>query len=117
MGTLLYHLPSESAEWISYSTPAWHPDHDKSYMKAVHGHTELELVNFQVAGMPRIWKVINFIIVFVPKLVIWYNLTFAGIYFLMETAGIVDQLVNSTALGFILNISKMFLERMSSKAT
>jgi len=41
----------------------------------------------------------------------------AGVHFLMETAAMVDQIVNTTALSFIFTVDEMILERLTTKAT
>jgi len=111
---LLYYLPSHDDAWVQYSPPDWGA---KEYVKEVHGHTELELVHFHVAGMSLRWKFANFLILFLPKVLLWRLLSMAGVHFLMETAGMVDQIVNTTALSFVFTIDEMILERLTTKAT
>jgi len=41
----------------------------------------------------------------------------AGVHFLMETAAMVDQIVNTTALSFVLTTDELILERLATKAT
>lgn len=41
----------------------------------------------------------------------------AGVHFLMETAAMVDQIVNTTALSFVFTTDELILERLSTKAT
>jgi len=111
---LLWKVPTEAQSWIRYDPPAWC---DKSHAKAVHGWTELDLVKFQVAGMPFMWKTINFIIVFVPKVCLWLALASTGVQYLMETANIVNMVVNAMALTFVLDIDEMVFARLTTKIT
>merc|ERR1712224_264841 len=41
----------------------------------------------------------------------------AGVHFLMETAGIVDQIVNTTALSFVLCFDELITERFATRAS
>mmetsp|Transcript_70509 Transcript_70509/g.181708 ORF Transcript_70509/g.181708 Transcript_70509/m.181708 type:complete len:546 (+) Transcript_70509:141-1778(+) len=106
----LLHIPSEPETWIKYEEPDW--AHDKEKAKAVHGWSELDLVSFQVAGMSIPWKILNFIIVLVPKLLLWLALVASGVHYLMETAGIMDVVVNAMALTFVLDVDEMVFERL-----
>lgn len=110
----LIRIPSENEAWISYETPDWA---DKEEAKKVHGWSELDLVQFKIAGMSVFWKILNFVLVVVPKVMIWFLLTSAGFSFLMETAGIVDVTVNAMAMTFILSIDEMLLACLATKAT
>lgn len=114
LGYLLFLIPSESSYWIRYETPEWA---DKEHAKAVHGWGELDLVKFQIRGMPTKWKFINLLCIFIPKVLLWYAVTSAGFRFLMETAGIVDLVVNAMALTFVLSIDEMIIERFGTVAT
>merc|ERR1719253_728515 len=67
-----------------------------------------------VAGMDMKWKVINFVIVVVPKTFIWVTLVSTGIDFLMETPGITDLVVNCIALTFILDIDEAVFQKLST---
>jgi len=60
------------------------------------------------------WKVLNFIFVLMPKVLIWAGMLLAGTIFLMETQGIDNIVVNSTALGFVLCIDELFFELLTS---
>jgi len=101
---LLIHIPTAPQKWIRYEKPDWG---EKDHVKSVHAWRELDLVKFGVAGMPAKWKVANFLFIVVPKFLIWVVLAVSGNYFLMETAGITDVIMNSVALTFILNIDEM----------
>merc|ERR1719421_1449931 len=67
--------------------------------------------------MPLLWKLANFLFVCLPRVLLWKNLSFAGVYFLMETASMVDQIVNTTALSFIFQLDELILERLTTKTT
>jgi len=102
--SLLCNIPTANEKWIRYEKPSWA---DKEDVKAVHAWRELDLVKYGVAGMPAKWKVANFVFIVIPKFLIWLVLAISGNYFLMETSGIVDVIMNSVALTFILNIDEM----------
>jgi hypothetical protein len=106
---LLRRLPSaesHDAPWVNYDPPC----------KDVHGIAELDLVKFEVNGMPFRWKVFNTVFLLIPRIFIWRMLTMAGVHFLMETAAMVDQIVNTTALSFVLTTDELILERLATKA-
>lgn len=110
---LLINIPTENGKWIRYEKPSWE---DKDQAKLIHTWRELDLVKFGVAGMPLKWKFINFVCVVIPKFIIWLVLAISGNYFLMETAGIVDVIMNSVALTFILNIDEMIFATFTTVA-
>merc|ERR1712232_205343 len=70
------------------------------------GCTELDFVKFKVNGMPTYWKVLNLCMLLVPKVYLWLLVTDIGMTFLMETAGILDMIINAVALGFILSVDE-----------
>jgi len=111
---LLWKLPSVPENWITWNPPEWA---EKSHAKQVHGWTELDLVSFQVAGMPRHWKALNFFLICCPKLILWYGTVHAGFQFLFETAGIDDLVVNCVAMTFLLEIDEMIFDRLTTVAT
>lgn len=110
---LLANIPTAPEKWIRYEKPGWG---DKDHAKSVHAWRELDLVKFGVAGMPFWWKIVNLLFVCIPKLSIWLVLAISGNYFLMETAGIVDVVMNSVALTFILNIDEMIFATFTTVA-
>lgn len=111
---LLYQLPTENGKWVKYEYPTWA---SKNHVKHVRGISELEFVSFAVNGMPLRWKIFNVLFLLLPKLFIWRMLTKAGIQFLMETAAIVDQIVNTTALTFVFTCDELIMDRLSTYAT
>jgi len=104
---LLWCIPTEDDSWLEYEPPN----------KDSHGMGELEHIQFKVNGMPLRWKIINILFVLIPRIFIWRMLTMAGVHFLMETAAMVDQIVNTTALSFVLTTDELILERLATKAT
>jgi len=110
---LLLELPSDDSSWIKYDPPTDRQRGDDDPQ----GNRELELVQFFVNGMPLRWKIFNFLFLLMPRIIIWRSLTMAGVHFLMETPAIVDLIVNTTALSFVLAIDEMILERLATRAT
>jgi hypothetical protein len=102
---LFWYVPSTAEKWIRYEPPDWEADKKKA--KQMFGWSELNLVKFGVAGLPLHWKVINIIVVFIPKILLWCLLVSAGFHFLMETSGIVDVIMNSLAMTFILGLDEL----------
>mmetsp|Transcript_97118 Transcript_97118/g.313002 ORF Transcript_97118/g.313002 Transcript_97118/m.313002 type:complete len:450 (+) Transcript_97118:88-1437(+) len=110
---ILWYVPSEAQPWIEYRVPKWAP---KEKVKEVLECSEVDFIKFKIAGMPKYWKIINFIVIVLPKLFIWKKTAKCGVMFLMETAGIEDVIVNVTALTFILNLDEMLFQNFSHKA-
>lgn len=79
-------------------------------------HTWLDAAEIKVAGMSAAWKILNILVVFIPKMLLWSITATSGVTFLMETGSIEDIIVNSVALTFVLNIDEMFFELMSDSA-
>lgn len=67
--------------------------------------------------MPLVWKVINFILVLVPRFMLWQFTCRTGMLFLIETAGIENTIVNATALCFILDIDELIFSVYSTDFT
>jgi hypothetical protein len=114
---MLIKLPSKSDSWISYEQPLEGYENDKAQAKAVRGVQELDCVKIKLSGMPLLWKVINGVTLLLPKVVVFLVTLFTGTSFLMETAGIDDGIVNSTALVFILSIDEMIYETLTNNFT
>lgn len=109
---VLFRLPNEASTWIRYEYPSW--DLSKDNAKAIFGWSELHLVKYGLGGMSIGWKLWTVIAVVIPKLAIWLALTSSGFRFLMETAGIVDVIMNSMALTFILSIDELVFEVLTT---
>merc|ERR1712050_85811 len=67
--------------------------------------------------MPLIWKIFNVCIVLVPKCALWVALVCSGVHYLMESAGIMDVVVNAMALTFVLDVDEMIFSRLSTVVT
>eukprot|EP00930_Biecheleria_cincta_P009394 TRINITY_DN11112_c0_g1_i3.p1 TRINITY_DN11112_c0_g1~~TRINITY_DN11112_c0_g1_i3.p1 ORF type:complete len:553 (+),score=109.11 TRINITY_DN11112_c0_g1_i3:64-1722(+) len=98
---LLFKTPSENESWFELN--------DDDAAGAAQNISEsmenwLSQVRVKVAGMSVFWKLVTFLFVLLPKLLLWFMTAQAGINFLMETAGIDNLIVNSVALGFLLEM-------------
>jgi len=103
---LLLYVPTKNEPWLELRKED--PDADTTNW--------LDAAEVKVAGMSLGWKIINVLVVFIPKMLLWKITAEAGVTFLMETASIEDIIVNSVALTFVLNIDEMFFELMSDAA-
>mmetsp|Transcript_36281 Transcript_36281/g.104381 ORF Transcript_36281/g.104381 Transcript_36281/m.104381 type:complete len:442 (+) Transcript_36281:87-1412(+) len=110
---ILWCIPTKAEMWLEYRVPKWV---DKTDVKEIAGKSELDFVKFMLAGMPLPWKVANWLLIVIPKLLIWRSTATGGVSFLMETSGIEDCIVNVTALTFILNLDEMIFDLFSHKA-
>mmetsp|Transcript_41529 Transcript_41529/g.75251 ORF Transcript_41529/g.75251 Transcript_41529/m.75251 type:complete len:688 (+) Transcript_41529:57-2120(+) len=113
LGYLLMRLPSQDESWIVWEPPDWAP---KAHAKAILGWNELDLVQFKVAGMSFRWKFFNMLVVFVPKILLWYGTVHAGFQFLMETSTIAAVVINALAMTFLLQIDEMIFSRLSTES-
>jgi len=104
MFNLLYSVPPRTDLWIE---PHEEGDSDDT--------SELAGVRIKVAGMPRHWKALNFLVVFIPKVLIWKLTAQSGVMFLMETSDIADTVINTVGLTFVLQIDEIICETMMSK--
>lgn len=111
---LLYSVPSSAETWIYYEVPQWA---DKATIKERLDKTELDFVKFRTVGMPLSWKIANALLILVPKCALWVALVLAGFHYLMETAGIVDVIVNAMALAFVLEVDELVFERLGDTTT
>ncbi|CAK9024303.1 unnamed protein product, partial [Durusdinium trenchii] len=110
----LWRLPSRSDPWISYSWPTWA---SKEEVKKIKEINELDCVKFHVAGIPTAWKVFYYFFVVLPKFGLWLAVAKSGVHYLMETAGIVDMIVNAMALTFVLEVDEMVFHRFTTSLT
>ncbi|CAE7542346.1 unnamed protein product [Symbiodinium natans] len=107
MARLLYYVPSTSEPWFELGEEE--EDESQESMEKWLGQ-----VTVKVAGMSRLWKAVNVVLVLIPKFLLWEMTASTGVDFLMETAGIDDLIVNSVALGFLLTLDEMLTEAMMS---
>jgi len=111
-GELLWSVPSKPEQWIDLCM-----DQETTGAKRARGNVwgkglESDDILVKVAGMPRYWKIINVLIILLPKVIVWRLTASAGVTFLMETADINDCIVNAVALNFILQIDEMLFETL-----
>merc|ERR1711907_384095 len=67
--------------------------------------------------MGKWWKVVNYVLVWFPKMYIWILMVNVGTVFLMETAAIEDMIINSATLAFILNIDELIFANIMPEMT
>lgn len=103
---LLFFIPSEDETWIDLD------DAEVRSNKAGHWTKE---VTVKVAGMPLMWKAVNMLLVFLPKLTLCWMTSKAGITFLMETSTIDEVIINSVALGFLLEVDEILIQQFMSE--
>merc|ERR1712008_58363 len=77
----------------------------------------LSRLRFAPAGIPIPWKVLYCIVIVVPKSLLLYNVCWMGLHFLMESAGIIDQVLGAMTMDFILDIDEMLFDMLGSAAT
>jgi len=69
---------------------------------------------FVVAGMPRQWKVINFLFVLLPKVVLCHYVLWEGTLLVMDTSGITDMVLGAVSMSFILTIDEIMYDTLTS---
>ncbi|CAE7203613.1 rnf111 [Symbiodinium pilosum] len=106
--------PTNYDSWITYDVPSWAHKED---VKKFTSSEERDFVRYEVAGMPLHWKVFNACFILLPKSLLWLGLVRSGVHYLMETAGIVDVIVNAMALTFVLQVDEIVFQRLSSTVT
>lgn len=102
---LLLFIPWINQTWINI---------DEAQTKSNFAGNWKDEVSINVAGMSCFWKLINVVVVLVPKAGLWWLTAIAGVNFLMETSNIVDIIVNSVALGFLLSLDDLITETLMS---
>jgi len=106
MAKLLYYVPNVNQDWLELEDDTFEDDADKW----------LEHIRVKCAGMSICWKLITFFTVFVPKSALFILTLSSGTTFLMESAAIEDMIVNSTALGFLLNLDELIMSAIKTSA-
>eukprot|EP00931_Biecheleriopsis_adriatica_P102921 TRINITY_DN77825_c0_g1_i1.p1 TRINITY_DN77825_c0_g1~~TRINITY_DN77825_c0_g1_i1.p1 ORF type:complete len:521 (+),score=86.28 TRINITY_DN77825_c0_g1_i1:61-1563(+) len=112
---LLYEVPSRDDCWISYSKAAASQQDEGEDEGDTGPH--LDDVELEVSGMPLHWKVVNVLVLVMPRLGLWTLTLQAGVTFLMESASIEDTIVNAVALTFILGVAATLEDAFSARAT
>lgn len=110
----LYQLPNSADSWIRYEVPSWGTKDDVKEMKDCR---ELDFVKYSVGGMPLHWKLFNVMFLVIPKFGLWLALSKSGVQYLMETAGIMNVVVNAMALTFVLKVDEMVFHKFSTCLT
>lgn len=109
---LLYYVPTAGESWME--------DVQHGGRSSVRLPPSAEImtqhVKLKIAGMPLFWKGTSLIVIMIKAGVWWFTAS-SGITFLMETSDIVDMVINSVALTFILDIDVMIFETVTSPAT
>jgi len=105
---VLWKTPNTGESWVTKvpleECPNWKED-------------PISRMRFTVAGMPIGWKVFYFIILVIPKSLLLYNVCWMGLRFLMESAGIIEQVLGAMTMDFILDVDEMLFETLGSAAT
>lgn len=105
---VLWKTPNFGESWVTKVSeeecPNWQED-------------PISRLRFTTAGMPIWWKVIYFFTIVVPKSLLLYNVCWMGLRFLMESAGIVEQVLGAMTMDFILDIDEMLFDALGSEAT
>jgi hypothetical protein len=114
MVLLLWSVPTNGESWVSYECPTFD---SKERIKEIRGISELDLICVKVSGIPAMWKFVNVSLVLLPKFLIFKALCEVGVSFLMETAAMVDLVVNSCALGFVMSIDEVFFQTFTKDST
>lgn len=106
MAKLLFLIPTKVESWITPKGEGCVPSAGS-----------LDEVTLKIAGMPLMWKVVNMVIIVIPKAVLWKQLVETGFVFLMETSGIVDIIINCVGLTFIMGLDEAIHTTLSSEET
>jgi len=106
---LHYIVPTKADSWIEY-------DRNETAERVLGTGDIVDRLKFKVAGIPLGWKISNFLFIVIPKLLIWVLILIAGTNFLFNTADIVDLVLNSLAMCFILDLDELILTRLTSVA-
>jgi hypothetical protein len=103
LGCLLWMLPSEPAksQWVYHLQP----------------ESNATQTRYQIAGMPRHWKVLTCLFVLLPKLALCHYVLREGTKLLMDTAGIMDMVLGAMSMGFVLSIDEVIFETIASVQT
>jgi hypothetical protein len=110
-------LASESLDqqpkdlWIDFNDP---DDGEVKKFWHVVGKTELDYSVFRMSGMPWSWKFIWCWPLVAFRLSVLFGLGFLGSMLLLDTAGIIELILNSLALTFILDIDKIIFAAFSN---
>lgn len=104
MALLLWSVPSSGEKEMSWINLK----HDGMFGKVV--------AKYRVGGMPLHWKIIVFLVVFLPKLALCHYVLLEGTLLLMDTSGILDSVLGALSMSFVLSIDEMLYDAMTSGA-
>ncbi|CAE7593434.1 rnf111 [Symbiodinium natans] len=110
----LVSIPTEYESWISLDIPDWCSKED---IKQLNESEEKDFIRYEISGIPLHWKLFNAFFILLPKCMLWLGLVRSGVHYLMETAGIMNTVVNAMALTFILQVDEILFQRLSSSVT
>lgn len=105
MAELLVRIPTDAEPWIDPKE------------EIVSGLGMIDEVTIKIAGMPMIWKIMDFMFIVLPKLLLWKMTAETGTTFLMETGGIQDIIINSVGLAFIVDLDELICDALMSEET
>merc|ERR1711879_1037899 len=105
---MLWYIPSEPQPWMEIEKA---DSFDDSCTLSTSD------IRIRIAGMPRHWKLLNLLVISLPKLILWKLTTNTGTSFLMSTAGIDNLIVNSVGLGLILSLDDFMCVTFMSEHT
>jgi len=100
-------------QWISLAEPNLFTGN----LRSVLGKSDLDCVTFKMAGMPLCWKILWAWPVLLCRQVIIATVAYVGFYFLMNTGGIVDLVLNCIALVFIVDMDKLSFAAFATHVT
>lgn len=107
MVELLVQIPSKAESWIL--------PRPKTSAEPMLG--TIEEVQVLIAGMPLLWKLLNMVIVVMPKFMLWKLTAETGVTILMETSSIDDIITNSVGLTFILGLDELIGSALMQEET
>jgi len=93
MARLLYTLPTDAGHWIR-----WRPE-----------------VKYKIGPIPISWKLFNVCFVLFPKIAIMHYVVRLGTSLLMDTPAIMDMILNSMSMTFILTIDETVFALFASQ--
>ena len=99
---LLFKIPTAPGHWVVFEQVdhlLHHYEGDKVISRAE--------MSYQVDGMTMKWKVFSFVLIVIPRMIIWVLLMFYGSIWLMNESDRVELILNAVALVFILDIDEV----------
>uniref|UniRef100_A0A7S2AJI7 Uncharacterized protein n=1 Tax=Alexandrium andersonii TaxID=327968 RepID=A0A7S2AJI7_9DINO len=100
-------------QWISFDEP----DPETKRLMSLLGKKDIDCITFKMAGMPLRWKVLWAWPVILVRFMITSVLAFVGFRFLMNSAGVIDQILNAVALFFIVELDLIMFTTFAKDMT